>query len=256
MHPSSIPAYCITLDPNNKKRAVPTLENIRKLGFTNVQFSPGVRGGTLGPLYIKSILSPRAFVELQDGRYVHEALSGLGSVGCYLAHIKLWKQCVDKNTPIAIFEDDLVITEEAPSQILHLLGTVDLQNSDVIRLVHVGIHNLPEELEPLSEHIAKVKRTMCLAAYIITPKAAKTLLSTAFPIDMHVDHYIDSACRYHNLNHIALTKSIHKPFVAESDIGHNSLKAYSAKPDAGTVFLLVIGLVLLYFVIREMFRLG
>jgi len=251
MHPSSISAYCITLNPNSQKRAIPTLENIKKLGFTNVQFAPGVRGGTLAPLYLKSILSPRAFIELQDGRYVHEALSGAGSVGCYLAHIKLWKHCVDKNDPIAIFEDDLVITEEAPAQITYLLNTVDLQNVDVIRLVHSGIHNLPEELEVLSEHLSKVKRTMCLAGYIMTPKAAKTLLSTAFPIDMHVDHYMDSACRYHNLNHLALTKSIHKPFVAGSEIGHNDLKEYS-KTGAADILLFVMGLLLLYLIIREM----
>ena len=55
---------------------------------------------------------------MKNGRYVHEALSGVGSVGCYMAHYNLWKLCVEQNKEIAVFEDDFELLDDNRIEII------------------------------------------------------------------------------------------------------------------------------------------
>ena len=113
-------AFCITLDENSPVRAVPAMREIQRLGFKG-SFTSGVDVKQRSLDEFKEILSTRAYRELLEGRQVPEALSGLGSLGCYLAHYQLWQRCARGDQPIAVFEDDVQFTADTPQRLPALL---------------------------------------------------------------------------------------------------------------------------------------
>lgn len=48
-----------------------------------------------------------------------------GTLGCALSHIELWQKAVRENTPITIFEDDIVVADEFENIATHLIQTVE-----------------------------------------------------------------------------------------------------------------------------------
>lgn len=242
-------ALCITLDPGNELRATRALREIKKLGF-DVNPIKGVDGSKLTSSQIKQLLSPRAFYELQNGRYVHEALSSPGAIGCYLAHVRAWKHVVKENTIYAIFEDDFVAKKNAKENLV--LGLKDLEkiSFDICRLQHRSNPDIGEEIFPIpGTTLVKVKRTEGLTAYIITPEAAKKLLSRAFPIDSQVDHYLDFSSYHHGLRNLALKEDTYADPQVPSLIQHNNLIQYPPcrnKYIFGSIFLLIFILFILW----------
>lgn len=254
----SIKAVCITLDPESHTRAQTAIKEIRKLGFKNVSFSQGVDARKLKD--IKKYLSPRANYELENSRYVHEALSGIGAVGCYLAHAKAWRKCLDENKSLAIFEDDFVGTEGADKKIQEVLREANEIKFDVLRLQHRPNPDYGEEVEdiPRYPHIVRMKRTEGGTAYIITPKAAEVLLSTHLPIEMQVDSYLDMACIYHNLNYISSKENFFNDPELKSVIGHNEVENYPDRLNSNTarrhwkciLFIVILMLMLVLLLLR------
>lgn len=212
-------AYCITLDPNDPNRARRAIREIKKLGF-DCEFAEGVdlRSFTLDQL--KTLLTPRAYVELLQGRQVHEALSGLGSVGCYLAHLKLWQVAAESREPIAIFEDDVSFNGSA----LDLIKDAEKHDYDILRLIYdTSYYPDREPGEQVSPLLRKTDRGISTAAYIMTPKAAKLAVQHAMPIEMHCDHYLDFIAHQYKLNQYYPIKPIHNGFRAASTIHHQPL---------------------------------
>lgn len=227
MRRQDIKAFCITLNPRDSSRAQKALEEIRKLGFRDPEFFQGVNGKKLSIQEVKNLTSPRGFYELHNGRYVHEGLSGLGSVGCYLSHLKMWRVCVSMNEPIAIFEDDFVARDGSSEVIDKALVEACNNNYDILRLQHRPNPDYGEKLEDMDcNHTAKVLRTEGTCAYIITPEASAKLIDTALPIEMQVDTYLDMASYYHQLNHLASKENIFVDPRVGSLVGHNELSLY------------------------------
>ena len=220
---SEIQAYCITLDPTNKDRALNTLIEIKKLGFKNPTFISGVDLKKSSDDFIRKNVTPRAFMELNHGRYTHDALSGKGSVGCYMAHTNVWKLCIQKNAPLAIFEDDFVSFPGDDKKIQSILSKAEGFGFDVLRFHQKGDVMINEEL---NDDLVNITKSGGLVTYIMTPNAAKKLLSTAFPIDAHVDHYLDMGCYYHGLKNIGTKKSFYNDPHLDSVINHGDLKNY------------------------------
>lgn len=206
----SIPAVCITLDPYNENRAQRAIDEIRKLGFSSVTFSPGVDGRKLSDDEIRDYTTVRSYYEIHNGRYVHEALSGLGAIGCYLAHLRAWKKCKELNSYLAIFEDDFVLTDGGEEHIVKDVSDALSMDFDILRLawginIDFGMITEPTVLDNLQ----KVVHVQSFAGYILSPKGADRLVSTALPIEMHCDHYANIASYYHNLIHL-VTKFNHR----------------------------------------------
>ncbi len=225
-----IPAVCITLDRWNPKRAVKAMDEIKSLGFKDPEFIDGVLGKELTDSQVRNIVGVRAYYELEKGRYVHEALSGKGSIGCYLSHLKAWHICRDMGVPIAIFEDDFVGVKDCKDKMEKSLKEAIRLNYNILRFQHHCNIELGEELLPCdSDLICKIGRTQGLAAYIMTPETADLLISdfNANKIEMHVDHYLDMFCFYHGLNHFCTKESLFDDPQVVSDISHNSIKRYN-----------------------------
>ena len=223
-----IEAVCITLDPQNPNRAQRAFSEIRKLGFKDISFFGGVRGSTLSEHVIINLITPRAYFELKNGRYVHEALSGNGSVGCYLAHTNAWRKCLKDGKPLAIFEDDFVAKPYTKEIMEEALKEAQKRNFDVLRFHHGNNPDYGEILNIVegTDKILRVIRTVGLCAYIITPKAAKALLADAFPINTQVDHYLDMGCFYNRLKSYTTVQDLFDDPHEKSEIGHNSVKMY------------------------------
>lgn len=102
------PVFIISL--NNKSKY-----NFNKI-FNNLKFYNAVdsRKYNLNQLLDKKIISWRVFNDIKNGRKDHFGFVGLGGIGLYLTHRKLFKELeslnLDKN--ILIFEDDCNIINE------------------------------------------------------------------------------------------------------------------------------------------------
>lgn len=219
MHLNSIKAYCITLNPFNLTRAIPTKKAIEKLGFS-CEFVEGVNIKNRPLDEFSDILSHRAYLELKNGRKVHEALSGMGSLGCYLAHLKLWKKCAESQEPMAIFEDDIGFTEDAAQKLPALLDDAEKHNFGVLRLSYVPWKEGPTASNLLKRPLLGVS----CAAYIIKPEAARTIVKHAYPIEMHCDFYLDALGKKGLIEQYYPSERMIFFRVQDSTIGHSPIQ--------------------------------
>ena len=179
-------AYCITLDRHSTERALAAIKQIQRLGF-EVEFADGVNVKDMNLDDIAPLLSTRAYFELKFGREVHEALSGLGSVGCYFAHLNLWRRCAAGTEPIAIFEDDVDFQNTSAESLPLILQEAEENKFDILRL----IYNPQIRGTQISSSLSQVERGTGTSAYLITPQAARVVAQNALPIEMHCDHFLD-----------------------------------------------------------------
>jgi glycosyl transferase family 25 len=223
-----IPAFCITLDPKSTKRALPTLEQIKSIGFEKAEFFPGVDLRKKKLIDVKDLVSTRAYEELSEGRYTHEGLSGLGSVGCYLAHLGLWKKCVELDTPIAIFEDDLFFTPDAKEKIQKAYTSAVENNYDILRIIYrvPSYFSYEKTPEKISSTLSRTNRGVSTEAYIITPKAALLAVKYAMPMEMHCDHYLDLLSKKYGLNCFFMKDSVKLKDRDFSTLDHSKVKTY------------------------------
>lgn len=130
-----------------------------------------------------------------------------GEQGCFYSHYRLWKKCVELNEPIAIWEDDIILTRK-----YHPIDWVDVL---VLALGHPGKtekyrHYLDN---PQGEYIAADYYQSSMpgcCGYAIKPHAAKKLLDTYSKTYLAADNSINQHhVRIQIHNHvmgIALTK--------------------------------------------------
>lgn len=224
-----ISAVCITLDPNNENRAQKAISSIKKLGFKDVRFIQGVRGNDLTDEELKNMVSIRSYYEIKNGRYVHEAHSNKNSVGCYLAHLKAWKVCIDSNQPLAIFEDDFYTNKPKEYLEKSYKEAVDL-NYDIYKIVHGSWSEYGKKIETLTPNTVRIYKSMGTVGYIITPKTAVILFSYASPIEVHVDAYIDLMIYFKGLRCFGPKERIEEFHLGylDSEINHTSLKTYNS----------------------------
>ena len=102
----NIPLYIISLDKNLNV-------NSYKRYFNNVIVYPAIDVRKYNPSYFleNNTISFRVYNDLINGRKDHFGFPGIGGVGLYLTHRKLFQELVDNNvqSPIMIFEDDCII---------------------------------------------------------------------------------------------------------------------------------------------------
>lgn len=102
----NIPIYVISLDKNLN------IDEYKKY-FNNVIVYPAinVKKENAKKFLDKKIISIRAYNDLINGRKDHFAFSGIGAIGLYLTHRKLFQELINNNinTPVLIFEDDCKI---------------------------------------------------------------------------------------------------------------------------------------------------
>lgn len=124
----------------------------------------------------------------KNERRAHHEIVSPGSIACYYSHTNLWKWFLTESDAHAmlVMEDDLEIQPDSYEKLQALL------NDPVVAAGDWGIFNpgaYTGEKVQLSPTICEFKRSFLFHCYIITRQGAEALLKTAFPIQMHVDHY-------------------------------------------------------------------
>lgn len=114
-----------------------------------------------------------------------------GEIGCFLSHQLAWQECVLKNKPALILEDDFVIEPHFKSALE--LGFSAYTNWELLRLQ--GISKVPYKL--LAQYgdiqfIHNLGDPLGTTAYVIKPSAAKKLLEKSQTFLEPVDHFLEN----------------------------------------------------------------
>lgn len=220
------PVYCITLDENNEHRALRCKrEFTEKLNLNNFHFVKGVRGKDLTEKEKEEYLSIRSRVELNKGRYVHEAMSGWGCVGCCLSHIKCWKKCIKLDRPVIILEDDAIVNNNGRKMLDLAFKQLENIDYDLIKFHYFYLMDIPGKSKKITENIYEISDSVGADCYLITPKCAMILLDHYYPLDIIVDHYFSFMANLGYIKILAIKPNI-TGTEGKSVVGHNKLKSY------------------------------
>ena len=180
----SLQVYLVNLDKSTDRS-----ENIKPL-IENLHYPyeriSAVYGKELSQDYIKSVTNPEKYKIL-----MHNEI-GVGTIGCFLSHIKLWTKFLQSSHSYAlVLEDDVEFEPRKLNTLINLLinnsTDWDLVNIDVNRYGFAKPVKKLSRLFRLVQFRVRVGNTSC---YLINRKAAFSLLKRAFPIAMPVDHYM------------------------------------------------------------------
>lgn len=178
---------------------------------------------------VKPFITPRAYDEIKNGREVHEALSGIGSVGAAFSHINIWIKLADseREDGLLIMEDDAILNE--PS--LSLYKKLSSMNKQMI-IGGSAILN---------------KKFQGLYAYFITPDMARTLLSRVFPLNVHIDKHLYYMSVFMDIpeDAVLLEKDMARSDWSLSTLNHSLLKVESAIKSPLVVTLILISIIML-----------
>ena len=134
-----------------------------------------------------------------------------GEIGCFLSHFRVWQMVAEANEPVAVFEDDVQCFKPLDS-VAHLLG-----DHEFMYLVHSEQNK--EGAQQIGEGLIRPCYPYWLAAYILTPSAAKKLISTditqnIIPCDEYLPRMTD------RLDVVALAEPFCKQ-VSRNEMGTN-----------------------------------
>lgn len=145
-------------------------------------------------------------------------MESMGSLGCAMSHIALWKNLTATSF---IFEDDADPLEFAKQDIQK---AIELIQNDTYDFIFLGSHSPPTlkgtTLIPWT-HGGKVSTGAW--AYILTPRAAQKLLQYIEPLDLQIDLFIQTVPL--RFGYIPCFKQ--RFFLRPPDIQHYEEKLYS-----------------------------
>jgi glycosyl transferase family 25 len=223
---SSFPLLSISLN-SSSPRSQASIKSLTDYGFTNIITFPGVNVKNITEEELNKLTSLRTRKELIHGRYVHEAISSKGALGCYLAHLNVWKKCVELDKIIIVAEDDAIMKDDTSMAELQKAYTDAVNNNFDILMCHKHyIPGIPSNQKRITNNIYCIDETISCMFYFITPAGAKVLIKNALPIEVHVDHYINLYAILHPNFHKYYTTENFVEEYGGSEIGHNSIKYY------------------------------
>jgi glycosyl transferase family 25 len=174
-----IPVFVISL-PRSIDRREMVAQNLTRLGVS-FKVLEAVDGKLLTPEQGALYSSSRAKSEF--GRWLTP-----GEIGCALSHIGIYEGMVSEGTGVAlILEDDVILSEAAPSAIRDLL-TSDFE-WEFVNLISDSPEKLVGRISDysgfsLTSFVSGANRT---GAYLLSLAGAKKLLSKAYPVRLPAD---------------------------------------------------------------------
>lgn len=156
----------------------------------------GVQGNLLDKNQLTDLVYPSVFYYVENGRNLDSQIASLGAIGCYLSHIKLWKQLVESDQEMyLIFEDDAVPTNLCTlNAIQSILNSVKHQD-DNWGIIFLGWYKFHPDFKSLDKKLQNgiyktYDRMYGTHSYIIHKRGAKILLEKSLPIVDQLDSYI------------------------------------------------------------------
>lgn len=177
----SIPLYYIGFKKNTRLE-----KDLKNVGFKQVYHFQAIDGRKLDikDLIKNDIISIRAYNDLVYGREQRTGISTLGTIGCTLSHLELWKLCSQSLNYIIIAENDLKIKK--------------IKDKDVKNIIKVlqkprGVF--------ISTNFSKNDELLFgLHLYFLTKDASTELAKKALPIDLQTDNYVGHLANIGSIN--------------------------------------------------------
>ena len=162
--------FYITLDEKSE-RAQKSVNSINKMGL-----QPSAFMGTVGKKLSKDGLINNNIIE-------PDCQLGMGEIGCFLSHIRLWRHCklkYPKHKYYIIFEDDAICDTKYCSKILNLaMNKIQDMEIDVLYLGHCFPRTVPMKssvTKLLNKFRIERKSSLCTHAMVITEKGLDKLI--------------------------------------------------------------------------------
>lgn len=185
------------VDRNNNMKSI-----INKYGFTNYERVPGILTGKYEQVNLyKDQITEKAYQTLMENnknrnRTRHSQLTN-GAVGCFLSHMKIYKDIVEKNIPYAIiFEDDVGLGANK-QKFWNTLSNIDFPKDTDIVLFNCIPH---EDKWIGNEKLKKINFFFGMWFYMITNQGAKKALSQLLPINVQIDFKFSILSYFGKLN--------------------------------------------------------
>lgn len=181
----------IDSDKNVQQKAV---EKVKNLGFEGISFK-GVNGRKDG-VDIRDHMSVPAifqttYMKNRTSHWQMPTHDPKGALGCSLSHYNVWKTIVDEDIPVAIVAE----TDMVPKSNLQERVQLALDHKDEWDMVLLGyrLKNYYLKDTHLTSTHGNFKRGkhgfQGAHGYMVTKKAAQTLMKYFYPIEYQVDAY-------------------------------------------------------------------
>ncbi len=157
------------------------------IGLNKLIRVPAVEGGRLSLAAISSLLGQTA--ELIEAPPRSHYTMTRPAVGCFLSHLAVWQWMIAQNLPrVLVFEDDAIPAANFdPGRFRTILGGRS-NDSGLLFLGCIIMNGMAEK--PMGGEPARLYYFNGTFAYLITPAACRTLISSLLPMDGHIDHQI------------------------------------------------------------------
>lgn len=139
---------------------------------------------------LKQYLHPMTIQTCNTRMRTHHDQHSFNSLGCYIAHMKAWKEIIDSGQPYGVVMEDDVNIEK---NFIPKLNTY-LENApvgwDILVICPIISLSRAYEFKDLSGIKWKRLPWILLSGYVITVECAKKLLKEAIPIQYQVDWFL------------------------------------------------------------------
>ena len=205
MNVLDIPAYCINLD-KRKDRWVKFSEQPAIKEMTQLKRFSAVDGSKIN-IFDNELISTKTVYNITNKtRRSHTEIDAVGAIGASISHATVWKEFLDTNKEYCIiFEDDIIVPVNFKDMIRTASESLrDLKDEFHVWLIHYGIF-VNNTYKVVQGDWLTPTKFFGMGCYILSRKGAEKLLQSAYPIEMHIDAYIQTKA---NIGDILLV--IHK----------------------------------------------
>ena len=194
----NIEMFVINLD-RNSERYNQFIENYKRtMDKTLITRFSAVDGNALSYKELEEVVSPYILQGIKDIDATHQRTSNeqmtRGMVGCYLSHIRLYEQNVDKNNLVLVFEDDAKFDINLYDMITNFKEVPD--DWDILLLGTVQIFNHSN----YSESWKKVYEFWGTQGYLINNNGMKKMLQYYKPMQHQIDFRMGELAKNNLLN--------------------------------------------------------
>lgn len=156
-----------------------------------------------------------------------------GQLGCFASHYNIWMSCVRENRNYVVIEDDVLLDKQRFSAFLQSLKSLP-ERIECLRLFENKTRNHKRYFIAKFgdfEILRYTKGPMSTMGYFLTPAAAKKFISSADPIFLPVDIYMD---RYWVNGVVCL--GVEPPFITH-DSKFESIIGYKARSERRSLLI-------------------
>ncbi len=179
-----LPIVVINL-PHRTDRWQTLVHRMSAAGLTKLIRFPAVEGARLPDSTIAALLGSPAD-HIDEAPRSHLSLTR-PAIGCFLSHLAIWRWLIASKLPrVLVLEDDAAPAPDYSAERLRSVLAAPPEQAGLTFLGRIIMHGLAER--PQGPNLPRMYYFNGTFAYVITPRAALTLLQHIFPLQAHIDH--------------------------------------------------------------------